>query len=182
MIVVEYMTALNMALKMSTEIAARERRTIEAQKDFICNLEAKSFYVDDPEISGQGAAGSGQLRACPFCGGEANVKMWCEPDTPYLVMCEACGASVKDYTTEAEAIEAWNRRAEPERKWIPVTEALPKEDIDVLLQFPHTMTVGYQEDGFWNIATCDDLYSGLDEEDEKPIAWQPLPEPYRGEK
>lgn len=67
-------------------------------------------------------------------------------------------------------------------KWIPVTEALPEEDIDVLLQFPHTMAVGYQEDGFWNIVTCDDLYSGLDEEDEKPIAWQPLPEPYRGEK
>ena len=56
--------------------------------------------------------------------------------------------------------------AEPERKWIPVSEELPEEDIDVLLQFPHTMAVGYQEDGFWNIITCDDLYSGLDEEDE----------------
>lgn len=56
------------------------------------------------------------LKPCPFCGGEANVKMWCEPDTPYLVMCESCKASVNDYATEAEAIEAWNRRAEPERK------------------------------------------------------------------
>ena len=36
--------------------------------------------------------------------------MWCEPDTPFLVMCESCKASVKDYATEAEAIEAWNRR------------------------------------------------------------------------
>ncbi len=66
-------------------------------------------------------------------------------------------------------------------KWIPVTEALPEEDIDVLLQFPHTMAVGYQEDGFWNIVTCDDLYSGLDEEEAKPIAWLPLPEPWKGE-
>lgn len=62
------------------------------------------------------------LKPCPFCGGEASVKMWCEPDTPFLVMCESCKASVKDYATEAEAIEAWNRRtipsAEPERKII----------------------------------------------------------------
>lgn len=68
-----------------------------------------------------------------------------------------------------------------EVKWIPVSEALPKEDIDVLLQFPHSMAVGYQENGFWNITACDDLYSGLDDEDEKPIAWMPLPEPWRGE-
>ena len=72
--------------------------------------------------------------------------------------------------------------AEPERKWIPVSEALPDEYIDVLLQFPHTMAVGYHEDGFWNIITCDDLYSGLDEKDEKPIAWMPLPEAYQGER
>ena len=52
------------------------------------------------------------LLRCPFCGGEANVKMWCEPDTPFLVMCESCKASVMDYPTEAEAIEAWNRRVE----------------------------------------------------------------------
>ena len=68
-----------------------------------------------------------------------------------------------------------------EVKWIPVSEALPEEDIDVLLQFPKNMGVGYQEDGFWNIANCDDLYSGLDEADAKPIAWRPLPEPWRGE-
>lgn len=53
---------------------------------------------------------SKNIKPCPFCGGEANVKMWCDPDTPYLVMCESCKASVKDYATEAEAIEAWNHR------------------------------------------------------------------------
>lgn len=66
--------------------------------------------------------------------------------------------------------------AESERKWIPVTEALPEEDIDVLLQFPKNMGVGYQEDGFWNIVTGNDMYSGLDEGEAKPIAWMPLPE------
>lgn len=82
-----------------------------------------------------------------------------------------------------DAIKAINSLTpvKPEPKWIPVTEALPEEDIDVLLQFPHTMAVGYQEDGFWNIITCDDLYSGLDEADAKPIAWMQLPEPYRKE-
>lgn len=68
-----------------------------------------------------------------------------------------------------------------EVKWTPVSEALPEEDIDVLLQFPHTMAVGYQENGFWNIVNCDDLYSGLDKADAKPIAWMSLPEPWRGE-
>lgn len=43
------------------------------------------------------------------CGGEAVVKMWAEPDTPFLVMCEKCKASSGDYSSESEAIEAWNR-------------------------------------------------------------------------
>lgn len=68
-----------------------------------------------------------------------------------------------------------------EVKWTPVSEALPEEDIDVLLQFPKNMGVGYQEDGFWNIVTGNDMYSGLDEGEAKPIAWMPLPEPWRGE-
>ena len=71
--------------------------------------------------------------------------------------------------------------AEPERKWIPVSECLPAEDVDVLLQFPDNMGVGYIEDGWWNIMTCNAMYSGLDEGDVKPIAWMPLPESYRGE-
>lgn len=91
------------------------------------------------------------------------------------VMCGAC--NLESFIRELDNIPS----AEPERKWIPVTEALPEEDIDVLLQFPKNLGVGYQEDGVWNITTCDDLYSRLDEADAKPIAWMPLPKPYRGE-
>ena len=43
------------------------------------------------------------------CGGEAVVKLWAEPETPYLVMCEKCKTSSGDYATESEAVYAWNR-------------------------------------------------------------------------
>lgn len=59
-----------------------------------------------------------------------------------------------------------------ERQWIPVTERLPEYGIDVL-------TV----DGYGEY----ELNHIIDEEDgewywEKPIAWMPLPKPWKGEK
>ena len=67
------------------------------------------------------------LKPCPFCGGEA--KIWkCEPrihryrDHVYCVYCGNCELLFgydEDYggifTTEDEAIEAWNRRANDEQ-------------------------------------------------------------------
>lgn len=73
-------------------------------------------------------------------------------------------------------------RIEKTDEWIPVSERVPEEDVDVLLQFPNSMAVGYIEDDWWSICTYDDMYSGLDEGDVKPIAWMPLPEPYRGDR
>ena len=48
--------------------------------------------------------------ACPFCGREAEVSQ------PMLtkgvfVRCRECGAFITAYSTEADAIAAWNRRA-----------------------------------------------------------------------
>lgn len=75
-----------------------------------------------------------ELKPCPFCGGEADCNnsgfmkagkhMW-------AVECLKCGMVTTFADTEKEAIEAWNKRTEPERpkgRWIPVTERLPEKD------------------------------------------------------
>lgn len=50
-----------------------------------------------------------ELKACPFCGGNARVTTWAP--TAASVSCIMCGAHFNTYT-EAEAIAAWNTRAE----------------------------------------------------------------------
>ena len=53
------------------------------------------------------------LLPCPFCGGEAKIKhvtqLW-EPRNSYWAQCDNCRMSGKHFTTEAEAISAWNTR------------------------------------------------------------------------
>jgi len=51
-----------------------------------------------------------KLLPCPFCGGEARIK----GKKIYRV---ACGCTARTYgKTKDEAVAAWNRRAEPERR------------------------------------------------------------------
>ena len=43
------------------------------------------------------------------CGGEATVRTYGEPETPYCIQCVRCGITTLGFDTEVEAIQAWNR-------------------------------------------------------------------------
>ena len=67
--------------------------------------------------------------------------------------------------------------AELEPEWIPVSERLPKVRTDVLMMFEKNMAVGFYSHGCWNVNTGNGLYTGVFTDEDKPIAWMPLPEP-----
>lgn len=59
--------------------------------------------------------GTGELLPCPFCGGEAEI-LTAESmygGNLYGVLCDCCAGRTDVFVTEAEAIAAWNSRAEP---------------------------------------------------------------------
>ena len=95
----------------------------------------------------------------------------------------------QDIETESD-IEALNMAIEalqePERKWIPVSERLPENGCGVLvtvngkhnnITFVNALEIAeYGNTEGWIIEGY------LDWLDPNVIAWQPLPEPYKGEK
>ena len=52
-----------------------------------------------------------ELKPCPFCGGEAELMVGKYYGTKW-VECKTCHAESDAFDTRAEAIDAWNRRAE----------------------------------------------------------------------
>ena len=53
-----------------------------------------------------------ELLPCPFCGGEAETFNPFNADGTWCVLCSECAAATGFEQTEAEAIAAWNSRAE----------------------------------------------------------------------
>ena len=74
-------------------------------------------------------------------------------------------------------------------EWIPCSERLPKEKLNVLLALKHNMAVGFWEyvseygSVEWYVNTGDGFYTGTEgvDNDGTPIAWMPLPDPYKGD-
>ncbi len=52
------------------------------------------------------------LLSCPFCGGEAEIYTEAFGGVVFYVWCDNCKTRGDYYCTEAEAIAAWNSRAE----------------------------------------------------------------------
>ena len=55
-----------------------------------------------------------KLKPCPFCGRE-DIRAKIMNHEGYdvgIVFCINCGAQIRAFNSQAEAIEAWNRRAE----------------------------------------------------------------------
>lgn len=63
-------------------------------------------------MSDKGQEARGKLLPCPFCGGEAVLEHGTEYAPWFEVDCPNCDAEGPTRPTEAEAIEAWNRRSE----------------------------------------------------------------------
>lgn len=55
-----------------------------------------------------------ELKPCPFCGGKADIRDFTiiDSDPEIDIFCTNCGGQTFVYKTKAEAIEAWNRRAD----------------------------------------------------------------------
>ena len=60
-----------------------------------------------------------KLKPCPFCGGEGCIqehKFYGYPSTFGVVCLDCCCETRQFYMTLEEAVEAWNRRADDDKR------------------------------------------------------------------
>ena len=80
-----------------------------------------------------------ELLQCPFCGGEAEIHPSDDWDVnltgaTYFAWCDKCETRGDYYNTEAEAIKAWNTRAEPQKVAI-ANVTFTQEQIDEIKEY-----------------------------------------------
>ena len=125
-----------------------------------------------------------ELKKCPFCGGEAfYIKIMGNYEKPHEIYCSKCNGAITEGSSEKQVVTNWNARPiedalnariaelEEERKWIPVSERLPKESgwyyAGVLGRFGDRYTHDvyfYAEDSAFRWKDCDGdkVYCWLD--------------------
>lgn len=84
---------------------------------------------------------------------------------------------------------------EPEQRWIPVTERLPEEDVEVLITYRYKEGEGDRSHSDIDITTYGQMYFGGNKvgnhkhwrepfeyftSNYEVVAWMPLPEAYKG--
>ena len=118
-------------------------------------------------------------------------KIECEPGYQHVGEDWVVGLIIAENIVEsAESIES-TPSAEPKRRWIPVTEALPEEEKDVLVSVHFEgfkgKTVDLPPSDYVEIAShIEGVWSSPSDEykvvevNHHVIAWMPLPEPLRG--
>lgn len=79
---------------------------------------------------------SEELKPCPFCGSSASL--WNDIRT-HFISCGGCSARGGSYGTTEEAIDAWNRRADP---WRTAAEAPIGERVFVFHQATDELGIG----------------------------------------
>ena len=91
---------------------------------------------------------SNELKPCPFCGGEAELK--CLPvikGATWFAACSGCSASSSSSNTEEEATEKWNRRT---------------VDVDMLQLVAFELDGNYRAKDYPNIETFCNLINVTD--------------------
>lgn len=129
-----------------------------------------------------------KLQSCPFCGGKGDIAVGTSYgfSKEYEPHCRKCGVTLGIYSTEAEAIAAWNRR---HNEWIVfsleydedtkthiLSDALPEDEQEILVTDGKKVWL----DTFLIDGECY-LDSGV-EIVLDATHWMPLPEPPGGGK